>query len=352
MYSSGNNAISGSRVGIGINNPQASLHIKDFSVLNMSGIMTYLPLIRFQSTNPNAIPLSTSFWDLSSNGQSSLTFSYFTSQNTNSLESFKLSSTYVKVFTRFKVGEYGEYGSATTPDNTQGYVFSLGMKEQGSGAWQGAGIVMFGNTNGEFHVVRNKSNTTLNGLSVLNKNSLFKVGSTGLELYKDPSTTRTDITFKDTWGLTGEQRTFVIRANSNSTMSNAPNTLEFFNMQNNGQAHFSMPVRIGGPASDVSVINSNYDLYVEGGIRATTVKVDAYSTWPDYVFETNYDLMSLKLTEKYILANKHLPGVPSAKEVQEDGIELAEMNAILLQKIEELTLHLIELQKQVNGLVK
>ena len=80
------------------------------------------------------------------------------------------------------------------------------------------------------------------------------------------------------------------------------------------------------------------------------LKVDAYSTWLDYVFETNYDLMSLKLTEKYILGNKHLLRVPSAKEVKEDGIELAEMNAILLQKVGGLTLHLIELQQQVNQL--
>jgi len=91
-------------------------------------------------------------------------------------------------------------------------------------------------------------------------------------------------------------------------------------------------------------------LYVAGGVRATTVKVDAYSNWPDYVFEKSYELMSLTETEEYMDANSHLPGVPSAAEVTKDGIELAEMNAILLQKMEELTLHLIEMQKQVNQL--
>ncbi len=334
-------------MGIGTNTPQGSLHLVDYSGVTQAG-MTYVPLLRFQSTNPSAVPVTTNYWDFRMDNIAKLTFWHHTSQNTTPIESFQLGSDYVKVFKRFKVGAGAEFGTALTPSNSQGYALSLGMNEISSGAWQGKGVVMFGNEDGEFQIVRNKTTATINGVTALNKNSLFKVGSTGLVLFKDQSTTRTDITFTDTWGLTGEQRTFVIRANSN--YGNAPNTLEFFNMQNNGQAHFSMPVRIGGPASDVTVTNSNYDLYVEGGIRATTVKVDAYSTWPDYVFETNYDLMSLKLTEKYILANKHLPGVPSAKEVQEDGIELAEMNAILLQKIEELTLHLIELQKQVNFL--
>lgn len=60
--------------------------------------------------------------------------------------------------------------------------------------------------------------------------------------------------------------------------------------------------------------------------------------------------MSLKETERFIKQYGHLPNVPSAAEVEKEGIELGEMNAILLQKIEELTLYVIELQKQIDEL--
>ena len=61
-------------------------------------------------------------------------------------------------------------------------------------------------------------------------------------------------------------------------------------------------------------------------------------------------IMSLAETEDYIKSNGHLPGVPSASEIEEDGLSLGEMNRLLMQKVEELTLHIIELQKQVDEL--
>ena len=70
--------------------------------------------------------------------------------------------------------------------------------------------------------------------------------------------------------------------------------------------------------------------------------------WPDYVFEESYNLMSLSETEHYIHANGHLPNVPSASEVEEEGMSVGEMNRLLLQKVEELTLYVIELQKQID----
>ena len=72
------------------------------------------------------------------------------------------------------------------------------------------------------------------------------------------------------------------------------------------------------------------------------------SGWPDYVFGEEYKLMSLGETEQYIKENGHLPGVPSAQEVEDEGLSLGEMNARLMQKVEELTLHVIELQKQID----
>ena len=92
-------------------------------------------------------------------------------------------------------------------------------------------------------------------------------------------------------------------------------------------------------------------LSVDGTIRARRVNVDAASiVWSDFVFEPNYNLIPLIQLENFIVKNKHLPDVPSASEVKEKGIDLAQMDAILLQKIEELTLYIIELKKEMNKL--
>lgn len=74
--------------------------------------------------------------------------------------------------------------------------------------------------------------------------------------------------------------------------------------------------------------------------------------WADYVFDEDYKLLSLTEVENYIKENKHLPNVPSADEVETNGNNLGEMDAILLRKIEELTLYIIELEKKVNQLSK
>jgi hypothetical protein len=91
-------------------------------------------------------------------------------------------------------------------------------------------------------------------------------------------------------------------------------------------------------------------LSVKGKIRAQEVKVEM-NGWSDFVFAKDYKLPSLKETEKHIKENGHLPGIPSAAEVEKNGIELGDMNAKLLQKIEELTLYLIEMKKE-NGMIR
>ncbi|TKC12044.1 hypothetical protein FA048_00040 [Pedobacter polaris] len=89
-----------------------------------------------------------------------------------------------------------------------------------------------------------------------------------------------------------------------------------------------------------------YDLAVNGKIRSREIKVET-ANWPDYVFADNYQIPSLAELEKYIKANKHLPGIPSATEVEKNGIELGEMNKLLLKKIEELSIILIQKDKKM-----
>lgn len=96
-------------------------------------------------------------------------------------------------------------------------------------------------------------------------------------------------------------------------------------------------------------IIDGFKLTVDGKIVAKEVKVTAEG-WADFVFDKNYPNMSLSDIEKFITANHHLPGILTANQVAKDGIHLGEMNKVLLQKIEELTLHLITMDKEIKQL--
>ncbi|MEQ8424646.1 MAG: tail fiber protein, partial [Cyclobacteriaceae bacterium] len=91
-------------------------------------------------------------------------------------------------------------------------------------------------------------------------------------------------------------------------------------------------------------------LTVNGTIHSKEVKVDLSVPGPDYVFEEDYPLTSLDEIESYIKQNKHLPEVPSAAEFEENGIKVGEMNMLLLKKLEEVTLHLIRQQEEIDSL--
>ena len=104
----------------------------------------------------------------------------------------------------------------------------------------------------------------------------------------------------------------------------------------------------------IGTSNPQARLAVNGSILAKSIRVSTVATyWPDYVFSQDYELMSLEELENYITDNKHLPGIISAAEVESQGdIDLGEINTKLLEKIEELTLYIIDLQKQIDELKK
>lgn len=107
----------------------------------------------------------------------------------------------------------------------------------------------------------------------------------------------------------------------------------------------------GNVAIGTTNMPGTHRLYVAGSMICTEAKVALQASWPDYVFEENYRKPNVYELEQFIRENKHLPGVPSAQEVKENGgIELGETQRILLEKIEELTLLLIDQQKQIDAL--
>jgi hypothetical protein len=105
------------------------------------------------------------------------------------------------------------------------------------------------------------------------------------------------------------------------------------------------------PSNLVMSINGN-GLIVRGKITASEVQILDISaiTVPDYVFKSDYKLMSLHDLEQFVNKNSHLPEMPSAEELQKDGMNLTQMNNLLLKKIEELTLYTIDQNKQIQEL--
>jgi len=129
----------------------------------------------------------------------------------------------------------------------------------------------------------------------------------------------------------------------------------FMNM-NNFNLHFDTSnsttkgkIYIGDTPS-YPTTSGQYKLYVEGGILTEKVKVALRSTpnWADYVFADDYQLKSLKEVETFIKENKHLPGIESAQELVINGLDLGEMQAKQMGKIEELTLYIIEQDKKLE----
>ena len=118
-----------------------------------------------------------------------------------------------------------------------------------------------------------------------------------------------------------------------------------FNTNNNTEQ-----VRITSSGNvGIGSLNPNQKLTVNGTIYGKEVKVDLSVPGPDYVFEKSYNLPTLEEIKTYIDQNKHLPEVPSAAEMEKNGVKLGEMNMLLLKKVEELTLYVIEANRKIKA---
>ncbi|MCW3465271.1 hypothetical protein [Chitinophaga nivalis] len=131
------------------------------------------------------------------------------------------------------------------------------------------------------------------------------------------------------------------------------NLFYFFHANTDGTGAANYYMAVDGSTGNVAIGSptpaANYKLVVEGAFGAKKIKVQQ-GTWADYVFHENYQLPSLSTVEQFIKENKHLEGIPSEAEVSKDGIDVGDMNKRLLQKIEELTLYIIDLNKKVAAL--
>jgi len=120
--------------------------------------------------------------------------------------------------------------------------------------------------------------------------------------------------------------------------------------------------RTGGNSTKMSITSAGdvcintttpatgYKLSVYGNIICEELKVQLHANWPDYVFDENYSLPSISDLKNFVSANKHLPGIPSSVEVKEQGISVGDMQTKMMQKIEELSLYIIQLQNEIDEL--
>jgi hypothetical protein len=135
----------------------------------------------------------------------------------------------------------------------------------------------------------------------------------------------------------------------NSQLSINNGSLKIKDANGNIMWNFRPDGRLGVGVTDAEMVGPYY-LWVKNGIMAERLKVAVKNTmdWSDFVFSKNYKLKSLDEVETYIFKNNHLPDIPSAEEVVANGIDVQKMDAKLLQKIEELTLYMIELKKEID----
>ena len=131
---------------------------------------------------------------------------------------------------------------------------------------------------------------------------------------------------------------FIQVDNTGSMMVRSKNGINF--------APLLLEGRVGINVSDPSHMPSGYALLVHGSVMAEKVTIKSYSQWYDYVFDTEYRLMPLPELKDYVTKHHHLPDIPPADDVIANGVEIGEIQGVLLKKIEELTLYTIQLQEQ------
>jgi hypothetical protein len=169
-----------------------------------------------------------------------------------------------------------------------------------------------------------------------------------LEIVKSPSTSYTAV-FRSAAGGADSYLYHVISTNyhilgSSKNGSAGLKKLGFAVGLTDTESDIKMTIDVNGNVG-VGSLSPDAKLAVNGDIHAKEVRVDVSFPAPDYVFEPTYELMPLSALAQYLKKNKHLPEVPAGKELEKNGVNMGEMNMLLLKKVEELTLYMIDQQK-------
>ena len=310
LYSSGNNIIAGSTVGIGVNTPDntTKLHIK-------------------RTTSGGNLFLENS--------------------TANSFQSFRLinnvPSNYA-TFTKYGSGVTGGYTGIST---LYPYANALGFGNNGGAMLNasqfniGFALLKSGTYKLKIHIDANTERLGLGGNAV---------PAASVHINSSLTSDTLKITNATTGHAAGDGIDLMNTGN-NASLINRENGSLTFGTNNTSRMNISATglVTIG-----TTTTPAGYKLFVEQGILTEKIKVAIKTSgnWADYVFADDYKLAPLSEVETYLKEYKHLPNIPSADDVVANGIDLAQMDAKLLEKVEELTLYIIDMQKQMNELKK
>ncbi len=312
LYSSGNNTITGNNIGIGTNTPLSNLHIK--------GAASIADEIRIQHVNFTTGASRLSFFNDTASG-------------------FSATANYA-VLNKYAAGVIGN----VAPNFPSSKLFGFN-NSQGDLLFSSGGNIGFG--------YYNQSSSTVSPKLLIHTNGYVGIGGNQVPASNAHiNSVSTGDTLKITNATTGHTTTdgLDIRTAGNAaSIINRENSTLGFGTNNVNRVTIDAT---GNVVIGTTTTPAGYKLYVETGILTEKVKVAVKTSgnWADYVFADNYVLKPLSEVENYIHENKHLPGIPSANEVVENGIDLATMDAKLLEKIEELTLHMIQMEKEIKQL--
>ncbi|TXN36137.1 hypothetical protein FVB32_16395 [Flagellimonas hymeniacidonis] len=190
------------------------------------------------------------------------------------------------------------------------------------------------------------------------------IGVTGYKIFKDGvlEATLGNVNTYQATGLTASTAynftvTALDAANNESVVSNAVSVTTNSSgggSSGGGSSVWSESSSVASYTGDVAVgtstVPNGYRMAIDGKLITEEVKVQLSGNWPDYVFAKDYDLSSLEDVQKHIKEKGHLPNIPSAKEAEANGIEIGEMNRLLIEKIEELTLYILEQEERITKL--
>ncbi|MEI9921933.1 MAG: fibronectin type III domain-containing protein [Bacteroidota bacterium] len=191
------------------------------------------------------------------------------------------------------------------------------------------------NATDELHYVLERSNTSGSGFTVL------ATLSPNIVSYSD-----TDIT-------AGTPVYYRVKATNNDGSSTYSNQATATYSSDATEVATNLFVDgVGGVGVGTSTVPSGYRFAVKGKMIAEGIKLDLQMAWPDYVFGDNYKLRDLPSLRSYINQNKHLPGIPTESEVSKNGIDVGEINVKLVEKIEELSLYVIQMEERIKELEK
>ena len=256
-----------------------------------------------------------------------------------------------KLLDRMTIDEYWQVGIGTTSPTSILSINSSNPTVQLKNSGTDKGFIQL--VNDDIKIGTNIGNTTGRFIVRTDGSDRFTVNNNGNATLGTPSEgglltvdgVYTGIVMK-TGGLT---RMTMVAAGLNPEITGSGSGVFRIRNNNDGMYLYSNgQISIGGGGA----VASGYTVSVEGKLIATTVTSLPFGSWPDYVFEKDYTLRTLPELKEFIQTYKHLPNVPSAAEIEKEGVKLAEISKAMIEKIEELTLYILRQQEQIDELKK